>query len=577
VNNTGVLKTLIVASLAAAALGFAATQQSNSKMLAQTFVDASTANSTEKTTQAPSSYIIQGAETSFLSTLVSGLGGQVSREFPIINAISATLTPSQAELVSKFENIEIQDDHSVQTMGKKFAINNNISVQTGADILHKRGFTGQGVAVAVIDSGSIMGGNHGKNLLENSFGNKRNKIKYNAIEDREFTGNNDDYNGHGTHVTGIIASSLKSEDGHFNGIAPDVDLVSIKAFDENGASTYSIVLEALNWLYDNHDMYNVRVLNLSLGATVRSNYWDDPINQAVMKLWDAGIVVVTSAGNTGSKGMGSITVPGNTPYVITVGAATDNGSPYDFSDDRIASFSSIGPTFEGFVKPEVLAWGGSLESKVRTSFSDTIKVKKSEKGEHYAVISGTSQASAVVSGIAALILQRNGHLSPDDVKCRIIASAQTANNGDMITYSPFEQGHGLANAYAAVYSDASGCANIGMDIKKDLEGTQHYAGPTALDANGDFIIVGKDGSVLNEGNQWADLSVLSEGNQWGDLSVLSEGNQWGDLSVLSEGNQWGDLSVLSEGNQWGDLSILTEGNQWGDLSVITNGVTITGK
>ena len=88
------------------------------------------------------------------------------------------------------------------------------------------------------------------------------------------------------------------------------------------------------------------MLNLSFSATPQSHYWDDPLNQAVMAAWQAGIVVVASAGNSGPDPM-TVGVPGNVPYIITVGAMTDNYTPYEPADDRLASFSSAGPTFEG--------------------------------------------------------------------------------------------------------------------------------------------------------------------------------------------------------------------------------------
>ena len=98
---------------------------------------------------------------------------------------------------------------------------------------------------------------------------------------------------------------------------------------------------------------------MSFGAQPESYYWDDPLNQAVMAAWRAGIVVVAASGNEGPDPM-TVDVPGNVPYVVTVGALTDNYTPYDGSDDRLASFSSTGPTFEGFVKPEMVAPGGHI-------------------------------------------------------------------------------------------------------------------------------------------------------------------------------------------------------------------------
>ena len=528
----------------------------------------------------PKSYIVQGKGSETLKTAVNSVGGSVSREFPIINAISAVLTPSQAEVIAKLDDVRIQDDRSVATMalginlplvnGKSFAIDNYISTQTGADRLHDLGITGKGVTVAVLDSGAILGGEHGDGLRYDSNGNKRFFAKYDSIQGVQTRWLNDDTNGHGSHVTGIIASSVKAPNGKSNGIAPDVYLLSVKAFDQNGQSSYSKVLDGLNWIYHHRDYYNIRVLNLSLGSEVQSNYWDDPINQAVSRLWEAGIVVVTSAGNSGHNDM-SITVPGNNPYIITVGAMTDSYTPFDYSDDRVTTFSSTGPTVEGFVKPEVVAYGGHIAAKVDSNYA-LGDFFQSLTGQQYQEISGTSQASAIVSGVAALMLQYNPYLSPDDVKCRIISSARMAATTDgKMAFSPFEQGHGMVNAYAAVASQKTGCANRGLDIQADLAGVTHFSGPARLKVDGTFAIhLGAD-VVLSEGNQWGDAGINAEGNQWGDAGIFMQGNQWGDAGIFTEGNQWGDAGIFSEGNQWGDAGISMEGNQWGDAGIFMQG------
>ena len=570
ISNT--VKTMLFASIAVTGLiGVVASNGVTNLFLSEAETTAA-ANSKER----PQSYIVQGKGLESLKTAVTNIGGSVSREFPIINAISAVLTPSQAERIAQMDDVRIQDDRSVATMNlpgvsnKKFAIDNHISTQVDADKLHNLGITGAGVTVAVLDSGTILAGAHGRNLLTNTRGRYRVFNKYDAIQGRTTRWLNDDKNGHGTHVSNIIASSLKSDNGKFNGIAPDVYLMSVKAFDENGQSSYSKVLDGLNWIYENHFRYNIRVLNLSLGSDVQSNYWDDPINQAVMKLWDAGIVVVTSAGNSGHKEM-SVTVPGNNPYIITVGAITDSYTPFDFSDDRVTTFSSTGPTVEGFVKPEVVAYGGHVAAKVDRNFAIG-QFFESLAGEQYQEISGTSQASAIVSGIAALMIQYNRRLSPDDVKCRIMSSAKMAVTPDgKMAFSPFEQGHGMVNAYNAVASRNTGCANRGLNIKDDLAGVNHFAGPARLKDDGTFAIYLGDDEVLAEGHQWGDANIFSEGHQWGDASIFSEGHQWGDAGIFSEGHQWGDAGIFSEGHQWGDSGIFNEGHQWGDSNIFNEG------
>ena len=126
--------------------------------------------------------------------------------------------------------------------------------------------------------------------------------------------------GHGTHITSIAAGAAVTKFGTSFGIAPAANLVIVRAFDAQGAGSYSNVISGLNWIVANQQKYKIRVLNLSFGAPPQSNYWDDPLNQAVMAAWKAGIVVVVSAGNEGPDPM-TIGVPGNVPYVITTGSA----------------------------------------------------------------------------------------------------------------------------------------------------------------------------------------------------------------------------------------------------------------
>ena len=138
-------------------------------------------------------------------------------------------------------------------------------------------------------------------------------------------GKHDD-NGHGTLVASIIKNSKKNANNMFFGVAPDAVIIPVQVLGEDGSGSYSNVIAGIQWVIDNKDKYNIRVMNLSLSAPPQSYYWDDPLNQAVMRAWQAGIVVVAAAGNGGPDPM-SIGVPGNNPYVITVGAITDAYTP----------------------------------------------------------------------------------------------------------------------------------------------------------------------------------------------------------------------------------------------------------
>jgi serine protease AprX len=187
----------------------------------------------------------------------------------------------------------------------------------------------------------------------------------------------------------------------------------------------------------------------------------------------------------------TIGVPGNVPYIITVGAMTDDYTPEVMNDDKLASFSSAGPTYEGFVKPEIVAPGGHLPGLM--SFDTQIAYDHPEyhDGGRYFQMSGTSQAAAVVSGVVALMLTEQPWLTPDEVKCRLMDGARLATtNNSELAYSVFQQGAGVVNAADSLASVAANCANTNLDINKDLAGIQHYAGTANVNENGNFYVEG---------------------------------------------------------------------------------------
>jgi len=223
--------------------------------------------------------------------------------------------------------------------------------------------------VAVIDTS--MWGEKGKSkyLVYDGWDTERIVAHYDAIKNAELkTKFNSDKNGHGSHVTSILMSS-RYKDSEYNGVAPDARLIAIQAFDDEGAGTYSNVIRGLDWVLKNRDKYGIRVLNLSFSTKPRSWYWDDPLNQAVMAAWQSGIVVVASAGNKGPDPM-TIGVPGNVPYVITVGAMTDSVTPIDWTDDALASFSAATESAGG--RAESSSASRSLSTNAPPTSSETI-------------------------------------------------------------------------------------------------------------------------------------------------------------------------------------------------------------
>ena len=387
-----------------------------------------------------------------------------------------------------------------------------------------RGNTGARVSVAVLDSGV----KRYRELRQNSRGiDVEGLIKgFNALRggnnygyDIRYAGQND-MNGHGTLVASIVSNARRNSQGKYYGVAPDSFIVPVRVLDHEGKGSYSQVIEGIQWTIDHKDEYNIRVMNMSLSAAPQSYYWDDPLNQAVMRAWQAGIVVVVAAGNSGPDPM-SIGVPGNVPYVITVGALTDAYTSNDWSDDYIPPFSAAGPTVEGFVKPDLIAPGAHVVGLM----SDRSKLAKDHPefkvDSDYYQFSGTSMAAAQVSGVVALMLAQDPGLTPDQVKHRLTASARPALDGEgNLAFSVWQQGAGRVNAFEAVYGAYQGVANQGMDIAADLSGTQHYGGYTRWDPEtNQYYLLGPDGYAWGGGYAWGDAYAWGDGYTWGDTSA----------------------------------------------------------
>jgi serine protease AprX len=455
---------------------------------------ASLTGGTATTVTPKQSYIVQANTTALAAQLVERYGGIITSRLEIIHAVGALLSNQgvaqlrlEKGIVAITPNGPVassdNDDPGDKNKEKDKEKDKNKNIPStdypnvvGADLVWENGVNGSNVTVAVLDTGlgNITG-------LAKGADNKSGRI----VAWKDFIDGSHkpiDPNGHGTHVAGIIANSQKGADGEWNGIAPGVDLAGVRVLDENGYGTYETVIMGLQWVHQNYARYHIRIVNLSMVAPVQSPYWADPLNQAVTQVWADGITVIVAAGNSGPDAM-SITVPGNNPYVITVGAYTDNFTPADWNDDYIPTFSSAGPTLDGFVKPDVVAPGAHMVSLVP---EDSILAKQypnNQLGSHYFKLAGTSQATAVVSGIAALIISNNPRITPNEVKMRLTGTALpwvdvTTTNA---LYSMWEQGAGAVNAPDAVFADVSGIANEGMNIQADLAGTIHYEGYSYYD------------------------------------------------------------------------------------------------
>lgn len=537
---------------------------------AVTSVDPDAALSADTGSRAlPSSYIVQAASTGEAASAVARVGGKVTSDLSVIRAVAAALDDVQLAALrsAHVRRLRIYADALVTASSASGVLPETYyPSEVAAQPLQLGGITGSGVTVAVVDSG--LWSQHGPDQSAPGQTASRVLAQYDVIAASRQgalaatlggvvsavaanTTNINDLYGHGTHVSSIIASSGVATTGNFQGVAPGVNLVSVRVLDANGQGTYANVISGIQWVILQQLRYNIRVMNLSLSAPPTSPYWEDPLNQAVMAAWNAGIVVVAAAGNRGPSPM-TIGVPGNVPYVITVGAVTDNYYPLQPSQYRLASFSSVGPTYEGFVKPEVVAMGGHILAYAPNNGTLAVEFPQWVNSTYDDfTMSGTSMATAVTSGVAALMLQVNPGLTPDAVKCRLMAGARPAVNANgTLAYSVFQQGAGLVNAHDAAYSSASNCANQGVNVLLDLAGLQHYGGRANQDpSTGDFYITAAGtGSLLGQ-LLWG-IEAAGDGLLWNGSYSSGSGYGWSSGYPWSSGYGWSSGYPWSSGYTW---------------------------
>ena len=242
-----------------------------------------------------------------------------------------------------------------------------------------------------------------------------------------------DDNGHGTHIAGILGGSGGASHGPGRGVAPGCSFIGVKVLDRQGNGNKEHVLEAFQWLIQNRDRYHIRIVNISVGTTYRSDGDHRVLIHGVEQVWDAGMVVVAAAGNQG-PGPGTVTAPGSSRKVITVGAS-------DMLSARYGS-SGSGPTLECVCKPDIVAPGMQV-----------LSCAPQKRGRLYVRKSGTSMSTPVISGAIARILEYDPSLSNVQIKMLLKESAVD------VGYPQNRQGWGVFDmqrffrAYHRLYGD----------------------------------------------------------------------------------------------------------------------------
>jgi serine protease AprX len=460
----------------------------------------------------------------------------------------------------------VANDGEVDQLSSNHLVEAHMAVtnQTiGADVVQQGGwapgiaaFTGAGVGVAVIDSGVA-------NMPE---------LRGRIIASRDFTddrGPGLDQFGHGTHVAGIIAAGGVNRFDETRGVAPGANIISLKVLDAQGKGTAADVIQAIDWARHNRRRYNIRVINLSLGGAVTQGWRDDPICQAVERAYRDGMIVVVSAGNFGKTSdgrpiAGGITTPGISPFAITAGALDTKGTPWR-SDDEVASFSSKGPTlFDRLMKPDLAAPGRKilgLAAPGSTIVREHPELVIGSGRQARLQLSGTSMAAAVVTGSAALILDRQSRLGPLPIRVLLQYSAEFSGAGVLAG------GTGNLNVLAALsMPNPAQAPSIAGETQKPSR-LVFAARPTFVSSTGENILWGSAENIL-----WGSAENILWGNAENILWGSADNILWGSADNILWGSAENILWGSAENILWGNAENILWGNAenilWGSAENI---------
>lgn len=482
-------------------------------------------------------------------------GGSVKHVFSNIPALVANIDAGALDQVAANPHVAyISPDRQVQGAMTVTA------PAVGANVAASYGWDGSGVTVAVVDSGI---GSH-QDLRQANAGPSRVVYSESFVNGQPGNATHDDY-GHGTHVAGIIAAN-----GTYRGIAANASLVDLQALDANGMGTDSTVIQAVERAIQLKDAYGIRVLNLSLGRPIQESYQVDPLCQAVEDAWKAGITVVVAAGNLGrsdfpgSQGYWTIESPANDPLVITVGAMKTMGTATR-GDDLVASYSSKGPSaIDKVVKPDLVAPGNRIVSLLAGPGATLAKeypaniVSGYPPGQGYMQLSGTSTAAAVVSGAAALLLQKEPALTPDLVKIRLMKTA--TKNFPAYSFTTDSVTGAVYRSQYDVFTIGAGYLDV-LGALTDCSQPLGVSSSPVASFDGATSTVQVSASVLSA---WA-LAPGGLPSFWGNPVLPSQSSQiklssvaWGDCAPPASSIAQGDSVPWSDAAAWGNSTALGE-------------------
>lgn len=514
----------------------------------------------------------------------------------------------------------------------------HITATTGTDAIRNSG----GCLLGLVCFSKIDGEGVGVAVLDSGVDKDHRAFKYGIKFKKDFTVENKpdtDLFGHGTHVASTVGGTSTRNGSSYDGIAPAASIINLRVLNSQGIGSSAVLLNALNWFLTpadptravsssnplNKDKYGIRVVNMSLGAPAINSYKNDPLCRAARALVDAGLVVVAAAGNNGkdsngNKVYGQIHSPGNEPSVITVGATNTFGTD-GRNDDVVATYSSRGPTrsyvtdadgvkdYDNLVKPDLVAPGnklifaesdaGNADNLLVTLHPELDSGMTDDDNKKMMYLSGTSMATPMVAGAAALLLQVNPKLTPNMVKALLMYTAQPVKG-----YNMLEQGAGQLNVEGAVRiaklvrTDLSNSTPVGAAFlttnnaptPQTTIGNQTFTWSRGLVMKYSYVtgvnlimkyqriygqgLVMGDGDVAGDGIMVSDGIILGDGIVMGDVIMISDGIVMGDglpflavSQLMGDGIMVSDSIILGDGIVMGDGIMVNDGIVMGDANV----------
>lgn len=476
---------------------------------------------------------------------LSSVPGQVRKNLPAIDGAVFRMPVKALKGLEKNPRIRyVSPDRPV-------AATMDLAASTvGATAAWSWGYDGQGIGVAMLDSGIYY---HNDMPFGSAVAYSEGFVPY----DEDYIW--DDY-GHGNHVAGILAGRGI---GSSRGVAPGSKVINMRVLDHQGRGYDSSIVEAIYRTIELKSQYNIRVMNLSVGRPVYESYELDPLGQAVQAAWEAGIVVVVAAGNDGrdnsfgNQGYGTINSPGNHPAVITVGAMNMVGTSAR-NDDKIASYSSKGPTvIDHIAKPDIVAPGNRVVSHECWYGYLWYYYPQLRVGTDEFRLSGTSMATPVVAGAAALLLEKEPWLTPDQVKARLMLTATSSFPVSSSGVDP-TTGQEFWNDYD-VFAVGAGYLDIAAALSSTETPSTAYSSASPRvefdDATNEVTMVTDEAILWGRSVIWGRSASWATSVIWGRTAVIDDQSvAWGRSVIWGRSVVFGQGSPSANSVIWGRTS-----------------------